>query len=50
VVAWRLLLQVDHDDRLETDFGDGGGLYIGAPIDDVARGDFSRAEGMTQSG
>ena len=47
---WQLLLQIDHDDRLETDFGDGGGLYIGAPAEDAARGDLSRVDGAIQSG
>jgi hypothetical protein len=49
-MQWQLLLQIDHDDRLETDFGDGGGLYIGAPSQDVARGDLGRVDGCTQSG
>lgn len=49
-MQWQLLLQIDHDERLETDFGDGGGLYVGVPADDIAQGDFSRVEGVTQSG
>jgi hypothetical protein len=47
---WQRLLQVSHDDRLRTDFGDSGGLYIGMPADDIPAGDFSRVDGMTQSG
>jgi len=47
---WQLLLQLDHDDRLETDFGDGGGLYVGAPAEDAARGDMRRVDGAIQSG
>jgi Domain of unknown function (DUF1963) len=49
-MRWQLLLQIDHDDRLKTDFGDGGGLYIGAPAADAARGELSRVDGTTQSG
>jgi len=46
----QLLLAIDYDDRLETDFGDGGGLFVGVPADHFARGEFSQVDGITQSG
>jgi hypothetical protein len=39
---WRLLLQLDSDERMGTDWTDGGRLYFWIPEEDARAGDFSR--------
>jgi hypothetical protein len=45
-----LLLQVETDRRLETDFGDGGSLYFALPARDLAGGRFGATQAIVQSG
>lgn len=47
---WRLLLQIDDDERIGTSFGDGGALYFGLPADDLAVGRFDRVQAVSQGG
>ena len=46
---WRLLLQVESDTRLGTDFADAGSLYFGVPARDLAGGRFDAVQATLQS-
>ena len=51
-MRWRLLLQIEADNRLgpNASFGDGGSLFFGVPAEDLEAGRFDRVQGASQSG
>lgn len=47
--SWRLLLQIDHDERLGVLWGDYGTLYYCLPEDDLKAGRYNRVETLIQT-
>ena len=48
-VDWQMLLQVGSDERVGTQFGDGGTLAFALPAEDLAVGRFDRVQAFTDS-
>ena len=48
-VDWQMLLQVGSDERIGTQFGDGGTLAFAIPAEDLTAGRFDRVQAFTDS-